>query len=137
MPPSERVISTTPSRVSTSAPFLITEGSSGTNFELPGSLTRTLPLIGFIPTLWPATGVGAGEGVGVGCCGSVTIGGGDVAVVNAWIAGEPTFPAPSIARTENVCGPGPSGAVVYGEVHAANASASTRHWNVAPASDVN
>ena len=40
--------------------------------------------------------------------------------------------AASTARTSKVCGPSPSAAVVCGEVQGAKATASTRHWNVAP-----
>src|SRR5215216_4159806 len=44
------------------------------------------------------------------------------------------FPAGSIARTWNECGPSPSEAVVLGEEQFANAAPSTRHWNVDPGS---
>jgi hypothetical protein len=42
-----------------------------------------------------------------------------------------TFPATSIARTWKLCAPSVSGAVVWGEVHAAKAPASTRHPKLA------
>ena len=45
------------------------------------------------------------------------------------------LPEGSVARTSNVCDPSPNGAVVRGEVHAANESSSTRHSNVEPGSD--
>jgi hypothetical protein len=44
------------------------------------------------------------------------------------------FPAASVARTSNVCAPSVSAAVVCGDVQAANAPASTRHWELAPRS---
>ncbi len=65
-PPPAWVISTTPLRVSTSAPFLTSERSSGMNFFAPGTLISTVPLIGFATTLLLRTGVGVAVGVGVG-----------------------------------------------------------------------
>src|SRR5918998_2191183 len=44
------------------------------------------------------------------------------------------LPAASVARTSNVCAPSENAPVVCGEVHAAKAAASTRHWKLAPAS---
>ena len=45
------------------------------------------------------------------------------------------LPAASVARTEKVCGPSVSVAVVCGELHAVKASLSTRHSKLAPGSD--
>ena len=47
------------------------------------------------------------------------------------------FPAESVARTSNVCAAWLSIAVVCGELQAAKAAVSTRHWNVAASSAVN
>ena len=44
------------------------------------------------------------------------------------------LPAPSIARTENVCGPSPSAASVIGQAQVANAPPSIEHSNVPPGS---
>ncbi len=59
------MISTRPLRASTSAPLRITDGASGTNRVVPGSLTSTVPRTGWAPTLVLRTGVGIGVGVGV------------------------------------------------------------------------
>ena len=65
-----------------------------------------------------------------------TVGTGGVAVtVKVTEAGVASvLPATSVARTRKVCEPSPRAAVVNGVVHAANAAASTRHWNVESAS---
>ena len=52
------MISTRPLRASTSAPLRITDGASGTNRVVPGSLTSTVPRTGWAPTLVLRTGVG-------------------------------------------------------------------------------
>jgi hypothetical protein len=56
-------------------------------------------------------------------------------IVQAWEAGvASTFPAPSVARTWNVCVPRARAEYVFGLVHAANAAASSLHSNVEPLS---
>ncbi len=65
----------------------------------------------------------------------IVVSGGVVSTLNARLAGVGSvLPAVSVARTSNVCAPSASAAVVNGVVQAANAPASTRHWNVDPAS---
>src|ERR671915_595182 len=69
-----------------------------------------------------------------GAC-EIVVCGAAVSTVIARLAGVASvLPAASVARTSNVCAPLASAAVVCGEVQAANAEVSTRHWNVAPAS---
>ena len=60
-----------------------------------------------------------------------------VSTVRPRATAAPVFPAPSMARTWNVRAPSASVAVVCGEPHVANAALSTRHSNVAPASELN
>jgi hypothetical protein len=54
--------------------------------------------------------------------------------VNEREAAAPVFPAWSVARTWNVCGPSFKCASVLGDTHAANAPPSTLHRNVEPGS---
>ena len=62
-------------------------------------------------------------------------GGGAVSTVKARLAGlASALPAWSIARTSNVWAPSARAAIVSGELQAAKAPASTRHWKVAPGS---
>ena len=56
--------------------------------------------------------------------------------MNVALAGEASVPPLLDARTWKVCEPSASDAVVYGDVHAANAAASTLHSNVAPVDGV-
>ena len=59
----------------------------------------------------------------------------EVSTVNARLAGVASvLPAASVARTSKVCAPRLNAPVVNGDVHGANAAASTRHSNVEPAS---
>ena len=61
-----------------------------------------------------------------------------VSIVNVRLAGVwSTFPAASRARTSNVYVPSASAPTSCGDVHAVNAAASSRHSNVAPASELN
>ena len=63
------------------------------------------------------------------------VSGGIVSTVNVRVAGVgSTLPAASRARTANVYSPSASAPRLCGDVHAANAAASSRHSNVAPAS---
>src|SRR6266511_4731011 len=67
----------------------------------------------------------------------VLIGGGltGALTVNERLAGLASmFPAASWARTSNAWSPLVSGPTVVGDVHAANAPASSLHWKVDPAS---
>src|ERR687894_477697 len=71
----------------------------------------------------------AGGAVVIVVCGAA------VSTVIARLAGlVSVLPAASVARTSNVCAPSDNAPVVCGEVHAAKAAASTRHWKLAPAS---
>src|SRR5918992_5132135 len=65
---------------------------------------------------------------------SIVVCGAAVSTVNARLAAAPVLPAASVARTSNVCAPSDNAPVVCGEVQAAKAAASTRHWKLAPAS---
>src|SRR3954452_2454009 len=64
---------------------------------------------------------------------------GVVSIVHVRVAGEASvLPAPSVARTLNVCEPSARPEYALGEVHAAYAPPSMRHSNVEPDSvDVN
>ncbi len=67
----------------------------------------------------------------------IVVFGAAVSTTNAREAGEGSgFRAGSIAAPRTCDAPALSAAVVNGDVQAAKAAASTRHWNVAPASDV-
>src|ERR671914_345926 len=69
-----------------------------------------------------------------GAC-EIVVCGAAVSTVIARLAGlASVLPAASVARTSNVCAPSDNAPVVCGEVHAANAAVSTRHWKFAPAS---
>src|SRR5918997_485077 len=71
----------------------------------------------------------AGGAVVIVVCGAA------VSTVIARLAGlVSVLPAASVARTWNVCAPSDNAPVVCGEVQAAKAAASTRHWKLAPAS---
>ena len=78
-----------------------------------------------------------GDAVALGPAGpelNVTVGA-LVLTVNVCAAGVASvLPAASVARTWKVCEPSARAAVVRGDVHAANAAASTLHSNVDPAS---
>src|ERR687895_580307 len=65
---------------------------------------------------------------------SIVVCGAAVSTANARLAAPPVLPAASVARTSNVCAPSDNAPVVCGEVQAAKAAASTRHWKLAPAS---
>ena len=68
----------------------------------------------------------------------IVVSGGVVSTVNPRLAGVASvFPCSSVARTSKVCAPSANAAVVVGDVHADHAPPSTRHSNVAPASEVN
>ena len=68
----------------------------------------------------------------------IVVSGGVVSTVNPRLAGVASvFPCSSVARTSKVCAPSANAAVVVGELHADHAPPSTRHSNVAPASEVN
>jgi hypothetical protein len=70
---------------------------------------------------------------------SMDVSGGPVSTVKDALAGDASvFPAASLARTWNVCGPSPNAGGVSGEVHGANAPESMLHSNVAvPSGDEN
>src|ERR671915_2562138 len=69
-----------------------------------------------------------------GAC-EIVVCGAAVSTVKARLAGlVSVLPAASVARTSNVCAPSDNAPVVCGEVQAAKAAASTRHWKLAPAS---
>src|SRR5918996_2667883 len=71
----------------------------------------------------------AGGAIVIVVCGAA------VSTVIARLAGlVSVLPAASVARTSNVCAPSDNAPVVCGEVQAAKAPASTRHWKLAPAS---
>src|ERR671914_763962 len=65
---------------------------------------------------------------------SIVACGAAVSTVNARLAAPPVLPAASVARTSNVYAPSDNAPVVCGELQAANAAASTRHWKLTPAS---
>jgi hypothetical protein len=58
------------------------------------------------------------------------------ATVNARLAGAPVWPAMSVARTENVCGPSESGPEVKGELQGENPPLSSWHSKLAGSSAV-
>jgi hypothetical protein len=60
-----------------------------------------------------------------------------VSIVHVELAEAPVLPAASVAWTWNVWLPSPSPLRAAGELQAANAPASTAHWKVAPASELN
>jgi hypothetical protein len=69
---------------------------------------------------------------------SITVSGAPASTTNTCEAGVwSALPAPSTARTKKVCSPSSSGSVVCRDEQRANAAASTRHSNVAPASEEN
>jgi hypothetical protein len=68
-------------------------------------------------------------GVGAGRSASVC-----AATVNEVVVAGPTLPAPSSARTANVCGPAGSAGNVNGDEQATNGPPSTLHWKLEPAS---
>src|SRR3954451_25429571 len=58
---------------------------------------------------------------------------GVVSTVHVRVAGEASvLPAPSVARTSNLCDPSARPLYAFGDVHAAHAPPSRRHWNVEP-----
>src|SRR5918996_2295943 len=69
-----------------------------------------------------------------GAC-EIVVCGAAVSTVIARLAGLPSvLPAASVARTSNVCAPSDNAPVVCGDVQAAKAALSTRHWKFAPGS---
>ncbi len=63
----------------------------------------------------------------------IVVVGGAVLTVNDRVAGlASTLPAASVARTETLCEPSASAAVVHGLAQLTHEPESTRHWNVEP-----
>ena len=79
-------------------------------------------------------GVGAGAGTLVGAGAAVWPGGWPAAMVNERVAGTGSGPAALTARTWNVCPPGASAGVVYGEAQGANGASFIRHSKLTPGS---
>lgn len=62
---------------------------------------------------------------------SILVSGAVVSTVHVWTAGDAsTFPAVSVARTENVCTPSASPWIDVGDVHGVNGAPSSEHPNV-------
>src|SRR3982751_4956693 len=74
----------------------------------------------------------------IGCAAANASLPGDAEIVHdRCIGGSSVFPAVSVARTRNACVPSARPVYATGDVHAANAAASSAHWNVAPGSLAN
>jgi hypothetical protein len=91
----------------------------------PGTLTKTWPFTGSTLTVFASTGSGTACTVNVRRAASTPN-------VEAGLGS--ALPAWSIARTWNVCVPGPSGGVVNGEAHGVNAPPSMLHSKRDPGS---